>query len=200
MFSLPWAATTVLTSMLILLSLSFCWIFAHCARYCDSMRTSLSRTPRFRTKSNTTENWNGIRQFKNKYYDFRLFFLESEKVSLGCIISGFNFYCFSYIWRLYSITDSMLGHRSTTPGFKHWPGYVRRVFHLSLRFITFGRRSANFTYLVQKSGRETATFIFLIFAPHQWLKSCSAFTASFCLSSRVIKDETFIPSSRKQIF
>jgi len=42
-----------------------------------------------------------------------------------------------------------------TPGFKPWPGYVRRVFHLSLRLITFRVRSAHLVYLVHKGGRKT---------------------------------------------
>ena len=36
-------------------------------------------------------------------------------------------------------TGSAVGHISIEPGFKARPGCVRRVFHLSLRLITFGR-------------------------------------------------------------
>ena len=44
--------------------------------------------------------------------------------------------------------------------FKPQPGYVGRVFQLSLHLITFGGRSAKLTYFVHKSGRKTATFTF----------------------------------------
>ena len=49
--------------------------------------------------------------------------------------------------RLHGLTGSAVGHRTTTPGFKPRPGYVRRVFHISLRLITFGGRSAHLAYL-----------------------------------------------------
>ena len=41
---------------------------------------------------------------------------------------------------------------SIAPGLKHRPGYVRRVFHLSLRLINYGGRSAQLAYRVHKSG------------------------------------------------
>ena len=37
------------------------------------------------------------------------------------------------------------------------PGYIRRVFHLSLGLITFGGRSAHLEYVARKRGRKTAT-------------------------------------------
>ena len=60
---------------------------------------------------------------------------------------------------LYRLTGSAVGRISIAPGFKPRLGYFRRVFHLSLRLITFGGRSAHLAYLVQKSGRKTTTFI-----------------------------------------
>jgi hypothetical protein len=42
--------------------------------------------------------------------------------------------------RPHVLTGSAVGHRSLAPGFKARPGYVRRVFHLSLRLITFEGR------------------------------------------------------------
>ena len=62
----------------------------------------------------------------------------------------------------HDLTYSGVSHRSLAPGFKHRPGYVRRVFHLSLPLITFGNRSAHLACLVHKSGRKTATFTFYI--------------------------------------
>ena len=46
--------------------------------------------------------------------------------------------------------------------FKPWPGYVRRVFHLSLRLMTFGCPSARLAYHVHKRGRKTSTFTFAV--------------------------------------
>jgi len=60
--------------------------------------------------------------------------------------------------RLRGLTGSAAGHRYTTPGFNPRPGYVRRVFNLSLRLITFRGRSVYFPYPVHKYGRNTATF------------------------------------------
>ena len=45
------------------------------------------------------------------------------------------------------------------PNFKPRLGYIRRLFHLSLRFMTFGGRSAHLGYLVHRSGRKTGTFL-----------------------------------------
>jgi len=58
---------------------------------------------------------------------------------------------------LHGLTSCMVNHRSIAPGFKPRMGYVRRVFVLSLRLITFGGRSAHLAYLVHKGGRKTAT-------------------------------------------
>ena len=60
--------------------------------------------------------------------------------------------------RLRGLTGSAISHRSIAPRFKPRPGYVRRVFHLTLRLITFGGRSAHLAYAVHKSGRKAATF------------------------------------------
>jgi len=54
------------------------------------------------------------------------------------------------LWgRLRGLTSSAVGHRSIAPGFKTRPGYVRRVFQLSLRLITIGGRSTHLNYLVR---------------------------------------------------
>jgi len=58
----------------------------------------------------------------------------------------------------YGLTGSAVGYRSIVPGLKPRSSYVRRVFHLSLRSITSGGRSAHLAYPVHKSGRKTATF------------------------------------------
>ena len=59
------------------------------------------------------------------------------------------------------LISSAVGHRSIASEFNHRPGYVRRVFLLSLRLINFGNRSAHLAYLVHKRCRKTTTFAFL---------------------------------------
>jgi len=49
------------------------------------------------------------------------------------------------------------GHRSIAPWFKSRADYVRMVFHLSFRLISFGGRSADLGYRVHKRGRKTTT-------------------------------------------
>ena len=63
-----------------------------------------------------------------------------------------------YPGRLHVLSCSAVGHKSIAPGFKLCMGYVSRVFHLSLRLITFGGRSAHLAYLVRISGHKTFTF------------------------------------------
>ena len=43
-------------------------------------------------------------------------------------------------------------------------GYIRRMFHLSLRLITVGGQSAHLLYIVHKSARKTATLATLTFS------------------------------------
>jgi len=58
--------------------------------------------------------------------------------------------------RLDGLTGSMVSHRSIAPGFKTQPGYVRRLFLVSLHLITFGGRLLHLAYLVHKSVHKTA--------------------------------------------
>ena len=58
---------------------------------------------------------------------------------------------------LCDLAHCTIGQISVAPRFKLRPGYIRRVFHLSLRLITFGGRSAHLAYLVHKGGLKTAT-------------------------------------------
>ena len=45
--------------------------------------------------------------------------------------------------RLHGLIGSVLGQRYITRGFKPQSVYIRRVFHLSIRLITYEGRSAN---------------------------------------------------------
>ena len=56
-------------------------------------------------------------------------------------------------------SGSVLDHRSLPPGFESRRGHIWRLFHLRLRFITFGGRSAHLAYHVHKSGRKTSIII-----------------------------------------
>ena len=67
--------------------------------------------------------------------------------------------------RLHGLTGSTVGHRTIASAFKPWLCYVRRVFHFSLRLITFGDRLARIAYLVHKSGCKIATLTW--FTDHQ---------------------------------
>ena len=49
---------------------------------------------------------------------------------------------------------SVLDHRSLPPVFESRRGHIWRLFRLSLRFITFGSRSAHLAYLVHRIGRK----------------------------------------------
>ena len=60
--------------------------------------------------------------------------------------------------RLRGLTGSAVEHGSIAAGFKPRPRYVRRMFHLSLRSITFEGFAAHLAYLVHNSGRKTGTF------------------------------------------
>jgi len=61
--------------------------------------------------------------------------------------------------RLRGLTGSALDYRSLPPEFESRRGHIWRLFHLWLRFITFGGGSAHLAYHVHKSGRKTAIII-----------------------------------------
>jgi len=54
------------------------------------------------------------------------------------------------------LVGSALDHRSLPSEFESLRRDIWRVFHLWLRFITFGGRSAHLAYHVRKSGRKTS--------------------------------------------
>ena len=60
---------------------------------------------------------------------------------------------------LHGLIGSAAGRRSLAPVFKPRSSYIRRVFRLSLRLITFGGRSAHLAYLVHKSSRNRANVV-----------------------------------------
>ena len=67
-----------------------------------------------------------------------------------------------YQWQfgcLCGLVGSVLDHRSLPPEFESQRGHIWRLFHLRLRFITFGGRSVHLAYLVHKSGRKTSIII-----------------------------------------
>ena len=64
-------------------------------------------------------------------------------------------------------SGSMLDYRSLPPVFESRRGYIWRLFHLWLRFVTFGGRLAHLVYHVHTSGRKTSI---TNIKPHTWLK------------------------------
>ena len=58
-------------------------------------------------------------------------------------------YIYIYIWWFHGLTVSMVGHKSIAPGFKPQPGYVIRVFHISLRLITHSAHTHTHTQILK---------------------------------------------------
>ena len=56
---------------------------------------------------------------------------------------------------LCDLVSTVLDHRSLPPVLESRPVHIWRVFHLWLRFITFGIHSAHLAYRVHKGGRKT---------------------------------------------
>jgi len=56
-------------------------------------------------------------------------------------------------------SGSVLDDRSLPPRFESRRGHIWKLFHLWLRFITFGGRSVHLAYHVHKSGRKTLIII-----------------------------------------
>ena len=54
---------------------------------------------------------------------------------------------------------SVFGHGSLSPVFESRRGHIWRLFHVWLRLITLGGRSAHLAYHVHKSGRKTPIII-----------------------------------------
>ena len=61
--------------------------------------------------------------------------------------------------RLCGLVGSTLDHRSLPREFKSRHGHLWRVFHLWVRFITFGSCSTHLAYHVYKSGHKTSIII-----------------------------------------
>jgi len=54
------------------------------------------------------------------------------------------------------LIGSELDHWSLPPEFEYWRGHIWKVFHLWLRFITFGGRSVHLAYDVHTSSHKTS--------------------------------------------
>ena len=68
---------------------------------------------------------------------------------------------------------SALDRRSQSPEFEPRHRHIWRVFHLWLRLITFGGRSAHLAYSVHKSGRKTSIIIIIKLKSFLKTLSCS---------------------------
>ena len=73
------------------------------------------------------------------------------------VISHVSLY--ELIYSLYRSSGSVFHHRSLPLVFESRRGHIWRLFHIWLRFITFGGRSAHLAYHVHKSGRKTPIII-----------------------------------------
>ena len=56
----------------------------------------------------------------------------------------------------------VLDHKSLPPVFKSLRGHIWRLFHLWLRFVTFGGCSAQLPYHVHRSGHKTSTMTYSV--------------------------------------
>ena len=63
-------------------------------------------------------------------------------------------------------SGSALDHRSLPPVFESRCGHIGRLFHLRLRFITFGGRSAHLAYHAHKSGGKAPIIIIIFSSSH----------------------------------
>ena len=82
--------------------------------------------------------------------------------------------------RLRGLVGSALDHRSLPSEFESRRGHSWRVFHLWLRFITLGRRSAHLGCHVHKSGRKTPIIIIMIITTTLKNKSSTVFSPFVC--------------------
>ena len=88
--------------------------------------------------------------------------VQQHEVSIHNWWTLIKFASLRWWWLLRGIIVSALDHRSLSPEFESLRGNIWRVFHLWLRFITFGSRSAHLAYNVHKSGRKTSIIIITI--------------------------------------
>ena len=63
-------------------------------------------------------------------------------------------------------SGSVLDHRSLPPMFESRHGHIWKLFHLRLRLITVGGRSAHLANNVHKRGRKTSIIIIIIIITH----------------------------------
>ena len=78
-----------------------------------------------------------------------------EKNRIHTVIGVFRTFSHDVPERLRGLIGSALDHRSLPPEFESRRGHIWMVFHLWLRFVTFGGRSAHLAYHLRKDGRET---------------------------------------------
>ena len=79
-------------------------------------------------------------------------------LGVGCMMFGLMFPVRN-LGCLCGLTGSVLDHRSLPPQFESHYGHIWRVFHLWIRFIILGGRSAHLAFHVHKGGRKTPVVI-----------------------------------------
>ena len=79
---------------------------------------------------------------------------DGRRVSIRCLNVAWPL-CSASCSALRGLVGSALNHRSLPPQFEYQRRHIWRVFHLRLRFINFGGRSAYLAYRVHTSCRKT---------------------------------------------
>ena len=106
--------------------------------------------------------WNP-REYKSRFKVMAI--CEGKRHAIVLVVVTWRFYVYmTHLHllndgRLCGLTGSVLDHRSLPPVFESRRGDIWRVFHLWLRFITLGGRSAHLAYHVHKNGRKIAIII-----------------------------------------
>ena len=106
--------------------------------------------------------WN-LREYKSRFKVMAI--CEGKRPAIVLVVVTWRFYVYmTHLHRLNDgrlcgLTGSVLDHRSLKPEFVSGRGHIWRMFHLWLRFITLGGRSAHLAYHVHKSGRKTSIII-----------------------------------------
>ena len=85
-------------------------------------------------------------------------------------------------------SGSVQDNRSLPPVFESRCGHIWRLFHIWLRFITFGGRSAHLVYDIHKGRRKTSIIIIIIIIllyrvlalhlPSRWSVPCASLSGS----------------------
>ena len=106
---------------------------------------------------------------------------------------------FRYSGCLSGLTGRALDHRSLIPKFKPRRGHIWTVFHLWLRLINFGARSAHLAYRVHKSGRKTSIKYHQSSAIHHTTKEMTTMLVAHYEKIRMISSRVSVLTSSSPV-